>query len=274
MNNLNQQKLLEEVLEIAKNAGEILISYLELNHDYSMKETNKTIQGNFATEADVASENYIIEQLQLLRPQDTFVGEESGSTIDETQTESALIWYIDPLDGTSNYSRGNPDFAVSISATRISDGKAILGVVHAPLLHKTWWTTEQLGFSYLKYRNETHPLPKIVEKRGKILSYSFGHDAIQSEKIVQNIPTFLEKFSSLRNIGSCAIELCYLAEGIWDTYVADSVYLWDFSAGAMIVKNSEKFFKAIPLADKETFSIVATDDNQIYEYMTRLLEAN
>jgi len=269
---LNQQKLLEEVLEIAKNTGEILVSYFELEHEYNMKPKIGITgyQGDFATEADTKAEDYIVDQLRMLRPNDKFVAEENGTYEPESGIEPEYIWYIDPLDGTINYSRGDSNFAVSIALKRASDNKIILGVVHAPLLHKTWFSTEELGYSYVRIKNETHSLPKLTDKRGKVISLGFGHNLDVTTKIANNIPNIFSRFSSIRKLGSCAIELCLIADGTYDAHLSSSVYLWDFSAAEIILLNSEKKFRKNSIDGNYRYSLVVSDEED-FDFLNQIL---
>jgi len=267
---LNQQQLLETVIETATVTGAILKTFFEEEHTFSMKETTKAAQVDFATEADVRSEEYILEQLQALRPTDVFIAEESDP--EALKKDGAeLTWFIDPLDGTTNFSRGNTTFAVSIAAKRNDTGETILAVVHAPLLKKTWFTTEELGASFLKSKGELFELPKVKSSRGNILVLGLGHNQPITNKVIAKFNDLSEVFSSLRTTGSVAIELCTLAEGAVDAHFADSAHTWDFTAGAYIAKNAGKITAAIPANGPTQHTIISSAKQETQDFLLSLL---
>jgi myo-inositol-1(or 4)-monophosphatase len=256
------QELLEQVVEIAKGAGEILVEKFSLEHDIYVKENDLVMRGSdFATEADLASEIYILEALRELRPHDLFISEES-LTNDEIEEEGEFVWFIDPLDGTKNYSRGDYNFSVLIAAQDRITGEPVIGVVYAPMLHKTWFSSAELGASFVKDRVGLHELPRRTPtENGFTLAYSFS----KSKKLENQFNRLSETFASFRSYGSCAIEMCFVAEGIFDGKLANLVYSWDFLAAELIVKNAGMHVYADANTNTPGFTIAVAQSEELLD---------
>ena len=127
--------LLSRVEPIVKQAGDILRSYF--TQARSLKRQVKNGAG-FVTEADLASEKFLIEKLSQVLPQADFCAEESG-----VSGNGDYCWVIDPLDGTTNFAHGVPHFCISVALAY--KNQSICGAIYQPLLDEFFWAEQGKG---------------------------------------------------------------------------------------------------------------------------------
>ncbi len=178
------------------------------------------------TEYDLESERLIRKRLTQAFPDHRIVGEEDAIT-----GEGDVVWYVDPIDGTTNFAHGHFFFAMSIALYRGSEG--LVGVVHAPALGVTWKAARGAG----AFRNGA---PCRVSGRSSLdealcatgFPYDRGstHDDNQAE-----LALFLQRARGIRRCGAAAIDLCLVADGTYDIYWEQGLNAWDMCAGALAV---------------------------------------
>jgi myo-inositol-1(or 4)-monophosphatase len=201
-------------LEVAREASKLVLTGYRGRHSISIKPGNEPV-----TEFDLRSEELIRSRLARLTPEIAVVGEELGSGGRSTGGEAALTWYCDPIDGTVNFMRGHPYFAVSLGVARGST--PIAGAVVAPALDVEWY-----GTSAASQRNgvacrvsETASLDQAIVSVGSLE---------QAQQLVGRVRGF-------RLCGSAAIELCMVADGTYDVYWSPALNPWDICAGGAIL---------------------------------------
>jgi len=186
---------------------------------------------DLVTDADKASETLLINRILDQFPNHSILSEETGITKGSAEHQ----WIIDPIDGTTNYSRKLPFFCISIGYKVASQTQ--FGLIYAPAIQQLYYAKHQLG----AYRNH---LPIQVSKTETIqdafLTTGFPY-TLHSTEEHNNMPLF-SYFSShslaVRRLGSAALDLCYVAEGIFDGYWEVSLQPWDFVAGELLVKEA------------------------------------
>lgn len=181
------------------------------------------------TEYDLASEELVRKVLTDAYPDHRIVGEEGAETGD-----GDLVWYLDPIDGTTNFAHGHPFFCVSLALYDGSEGLA--GVVHAPALGVTWTASKGDGAK----RNDE---PCRVSRRGTLsealCATGFAYDRrTNPDNNLAEIAFFLQHVRGIRRCGSAAIDLCLVAEGTYDLYWERHLNAWDMCAGALIVSEA------------------------------------
>lgn len=129
------QELMETTLEIARGAGDVTLRWFQSS---TLTVENKS-DGTPVTQADLAAERYIREQIEKYFPQSSIYGEEEG----HTSGNSELTWYVDPIDGTAGFARGVPLYA-TLLAVNDQHGPAA-GVIHIPATNETVWAGRGLG---------------------------------------------------------------------------------------------------------------------------------
>ena len=225
---------LQAALDMAREAGELAQRMRE-----NPNELNTTIKGpmDLVTAADHAVEALLRERIQTFEPGVSILGEEDG--LDGT---GKTVWIVDPIDGTVNFSRGMPDWAISIA---YFDGEAIThGVIHAPDLNITAWTKRGQG-SFLNGR-------QIV----------FGDTASQSPIVAlgysqrSTLPGYFARIESLLCAGiehrrHGAATICFLGvlAGWFDAFHEPALNIWDAAAGLLLVDEAGGTVQHDPFAD-------------------------
>jgi myo-inositol-1(or 4)-monophosphatase len=181
------------------------------------------------TDIDKESEKAVLAILR--RSGIAIVAEESGGEAADA------VWYVDPLDGTTNYAHGHPFCAVSIGL--VVDGEPKLGVVHAPMLGALWsGIADQPGTRKDLFRGLTHPLQvSEVPSLDRVLGATgFPYDRRTSKD--NNFSAFSEVTKQTHGVlrcGSAALDLALVADGTYDGYWERKLAPWDIAAGAALV---------------------------------------
>ncbi len=193
----------------------------------------KSSEVDVVTEADRACEALVRERLRAARPDDAILGEEES----EEGGTSGVRWVIDPIDGTVNFLYGLPQYAVSIAAEL--DGEVVAGVV-LNAATGTEYVAHVAADGRAVATRDGRPIgvrgPAPLSQRlvATGFSYDAGLRAIQAGALVRLLP----RVRDIRRLGSCALDLCHVAEGSVDAYVEEGVNLWDHAAGALVARAS------------------------------------
>ncbi|MEM1068552.1 MAG: inositol monophosphatase family protein [Planctomycetota bacterium] len=193
---------------------------------------------DLVTDADLASQQAIRTILLGAFDDYAFVGEEEG---ENAPPESVLrgdpdappCWVVDPLDGTVNYVHRLQSFAVSIGL--FSQGKMRLGVIYDPVCDEMF-TALDGGES--RCNGELIKASGCEELRESLVACSFPAGVKGTDPEVARFARVLEQCRSLRRLGSCALNMCYVAAGRLDAYWATSVSAWDSAAGTVIARQA------------------------------------
>jgi myo-inositol-1(or 4)-monophosphatase len=208
-------------LQVATEASRLVLAGFRQNPTVSYKADEEPY-----TEFDVQSEQLIRGRLAELTPEIAVVGEEQGG-----QAQGELTWYCDPIDGTVNFMRGQPFFAVSLGVTR--QGVPFAGAVVAPAL-RMWWrgSTDDRAFRCEApcVVSSTAELGKAVLTTG--LPLRGRAPGASGVDLVTRLSPYVR---DIRRCGSAAIELCMVADGTYDTYFSLALSPWDTVAGAAIL---------------------------------------
>lgn len=220
------QPKIEDVVVWAKNAGQILRDGFGKEHDVHYKS-----EIDIVTEIDKKSEDYLIGEIRKYFPTHTIIGEESGKI---NGSESDGFWFIDPLDGTSNYAHGLPIFSVSIGYQYA--GEMQLGVVYDPMMDECFTAVRGQG-AYLD--GEVIKVSDTTEMIKAMLVTGFPYDVHNSENNnLDYFASFIKNAQAVRRLGSAAIDLCYVASGRLDGYWELSLQAWDAAAGVLILEEA------------------------------------
>jgi len=208
-------------IEAAKKAGKIL--KLEFK---SISFVKNKAKHDIVSDADYKSEKEIIKIINSAFPNHNIKAEESG----KDEKSSDYTWYIDPLDGTSNFIIGNPYFSVSIALSHAD--KIILGVVYNPILNELYFAERGKG-SFLN--GKPIRVSDRSDIKGAILASAYSSD---ERDIAKGLKT-IEKLSlSSRKViisFSPALNLCNIARGRIDGLIDNGTTPEDHAAGSLIV---------------------------------------
>jgi myo-inositol-1(or 4)-monophosphatase len=214
----------ETAVEIAREAGALLSQYFERRIGFETK-------GEFdiVTEADRASERLVVERLRSHFPGHAIVAEEGGGH----ENSSEYRWYVDPLDGTTNFAHSFPLFNVTLGLAR--GGEMIAGVVYDPV-RQEMFTAERGGGAYLNNR------PIRVSPTSR-LADSLASTGFPSRKRHNNINIhFYYQLAmashGVRRTGSAAIDLAWVAAGRLDFFWEFGLNPWDMAAGILLVSEA------------------------------------
>jgi myo-inositol-1(or 4)-monophosphatase len=222
--------LLEIAVDAARDAAKLVRTHAE--SDVRVAGT-KSSDVDVVTEADRAAEALIRDQIGAVRPDDAFMGEEG----DDVAGTSGVRWVIDPIDGTVNFLYGLPQHAVSIAAE--VDGTVVAGVV-LNIATGTEYTAYVDEAGAVQSRRDDRPIRvrDDVPLGLRLVSTGFGYDARLRELQAQALVRLIPRIRDIRRLGSCALDLCHVAEGALDGYVEEGVNLWDHAAAGLVAEGA------------------------------------
>lgn len=198
---------------------------------------------DLVTDADLASQRAVFETLRTAFPDERMMGEEEGHDQpprdDRGEILDAPIWIVDPLDGTLNYVHSLQSFCVSVGL--IYRNQLQVGVIADPVCDEMF--TAKLGDGAWVSKLDGSERKRLLVSQctdieSSLLACSFPAGVKSDALEVRQFCRVLERCQALRRLGSCALNLCYVAAGRLDGYWAQSVKCWDMAAGALIVSEA------------------------------------
>ncbi|MFQ5749192.1 MAG: inositol monophosphatase family protein [Planctomycetota bacterium] len=215
-------------VELAGEAGRLLLSHRQNLERLEVR--IKSTPRDLVTEADLASERLLLEGLRASFPEHGIHAEESGR-----ETHGAeWVWYVDPLDGTTNFVQGLPLFAVSLGLVRQEDPE--VAVVHAPVLGETFTAVRGEG-AWLGGRRL-----RVSTKSGladSILATGFPYRRhLLLDNNLENFQRLFLRERGIRRMGSAAIDLAYVAAGRLDAFWELHLGPYDVAAGGLLVREA------------------------------------
>lgn len=221
-------ELQDLAIEIATEAGELALR--RRREGVSIAASKSTI-ADIVTEADREVEALIRSRLSDARPEDGFLGEETGGA----EGDSGVIWVVDPIDGTVNYAFGMPSYAVSIAAVEGSrdpgQWRALAGAVHAPALGDTFHAAAGEGAwldgERLRVTGDT--------PAGALIGTGLGYDQSTHAGDLEMLTRVMPVARDIRRIGAASLDLAFVAAGRLDGYFERGLQPWDIAAGRLLV---------------------------------------
>lgn len=215
---------LESAIQIAQEAGAILQQYAQRRIGFELKGEHDLV-----TAADRASEALVVERLRTYFPSHDILAEEGGGH----DRGSEYCWYVDPLDGTTNFAHGFPIYNVTLALAH--KGEMIAGVVYDPNRNELF-TAEKGSGAYLNH-HRMHVSP-VVRLQDALLSTGFP-----SRKRHENVNIhFYYQMAMLthgvRRAGAAAIDLAWVACGRLDGFWEFGLKPWDMAAGTLIIEEA------------------------------------
>ncbi len=256
---------LEKLKSLVKTAAKE-----EILKDFGHSKFEYKDDGSVITPADMAMQNRLEIELNQYWPMYGILGEEMTDEAQLAVIDQAAMkktkgyWCIDPLDGTSNYAAGLPFFAVSIAL--IIDNQQQLGLIYDPVRDEMFSAIKGQG-AYFNDKRLDYSLMNFAKNKPIIAEIDLKR---LSEKLTVKLVT--ERiFASQRNIGSAAIDWCWMATGRFDIYLHGGQKLWDYAAGSLIF--SEAGGHSISLDNEAVFrgqlevrSALACFDKDLFDY--------
>jgi myo-inositol-1(or 4)-monophosphatase len=219
------EPILNQLTAWAKTAGSIVREGYGKTHQVKLKGRIDPV-----TEVDHLSEEYLLKQIQNHFPNHTIETEESGLLSGEKTSR----WYIDPLDGTTNYAHHLPVFSVSVAYA--VEGKVQLGVVYDPMRDECFSAERGRG-AWLN--GEPIHVSATADLLHSLLVTGFPYRRYADHR--NNLAAFVhfnEISQGVRRLGSAALDVCYVAAGRFEGYWEQTIRAYDIAAGALIVEEA------------------------------------
>lgn len=223
---------MQTFLEVAKNSARRAGQHIQLAcKQVSQLEIEQKGRYDYVSRVDRESEQIIQQCIHAEFPDHGFLGEEFGR---QSLKKSAFQWVVDPLDGTTNFLRSIPHYAISIAL--LHDNAIQLGVVYDPVKDELFHATKNGGAFLNGKALAVSCLPSI---QGGLFATGipFGGEPFAHlpafTKTMQGLLS--EQTSGIRRLGSAALDLAYVAAGRYDGYWEASLKLWDIAAGILLV---------------------------------------
>ncbi len=246
MNIEDLNTVLPYVRQLAESAGTLQMEYL----NSSVKMENKSSQVDIVTEVDQRCEELISSNLHTQFPNHSILGEEQGAQA--SSNNSPYRWVIDPLDGTTNYVHRVPVFATSIAL--LKHEQPVLGVVHSAPLGRTYTAVAGQGAFMQRtplHASETSRLNKSLVATG------VPYDRATTDKNnVNYIAHLTPRVQGIRRMGAAALDMCFVAEGIYDAYWELKVRLWDIAAGILIAREAGATVSYLSVDKNFTYDVI------------------
>jgi len=219
-------KLEETALSAARAAGRVHLRWLNRT-----RITRKSNAIDLVTEADQEAERAVIRRLRRTFPSHAILAEESGA---DGGGASGHRWIIDPVDGTTNFAHGYPNFCVSIAYER--KGRVELGVVLDAYRKECFLGIRRRGARLNGARIRTSRTPKLEHA---LLGTGFAYDRRERRHFYFAFwEAFMMRVQGIRRSGSAALDLCNVACGRFDAFWEFSLKAWDVAAGALIIEEA------------------------------------
>jgi myo-inositol-1(or 4)-monophosphatase len=251
---------LEILKPLVKTAAEEILLKGFGNSDFECKD-----DGSVVTPADYAMQDRLVRELKQLWPEFEILGEEMAE--DEQMgviNREAGYWCIDPLDGTTNYAAGLPFFSVSIAL--ILNRQQEIGLIYDPVRDEMFTAIKGQG-AYLNGQRIEYPAKQVKSNKPVVAMIDLKRlpRSLKVKLMTENI------FAAQRNIGSSAIEWCWVSDSRFDIYLNGGQKLWDYAAGSLIF--SEAGGHSVSLDGDPVFrgqfegrSVLACHDKELFDY--------
>ena len=195
---------------------------------------------DFVSNADIKAEKIIIEELNKSKRNYSIICEESGNKINDDKNN---FWIIDPIDGTNNFLHGIPHFAITIALK--SNNEIVSGITYDPIKDEMFYAEKNNGAYFNNQRIR-------VSKKNNLDNCLFGtgDNGIKEVKVKKNI--------KIRNFGSSALDMAYVASGRLDGYFQKNLNIWDIAAGILLVKEAGGIVNDIDMSKDENINVLAS----------------
>lgn len=216
--------------EAALAASQIILQrYRAIDAGTPIERTVKG-RGNYVTETDLAAENAILSVIRAEYPGHRVLSEETSAEIEGW--DSGWLWVVDPLDGTANFARGIPAFAVNIALCR--DGEPVLGLTHQPVTGADFFAEKGRG---LRVNGEQAHVSQAA-LADSLMGIGLGYEYDRAKITLTLLADLWPGVQSIQNMGSAALGLAYAASGRFDLYVHSTLYPWDIAPGIVQIREA------------------------------------
>ncbi len=223
---MTNEDLLLTAVSIARNAGQLA----KERWSQPLELTSKGFR-DIVTDADIAAQKLITDAIRAEFPDHGFLTEETDSDL---PAAGSIIWVIDPIDGTTSYSRSLPLFCISIAAIS-AFGEQLLGVVYDPM-HDEMFTAIRGKGAWLNGRS-LH-VSQVDTLNDAVLSLDWCSDPALRRKTFSTLTKIGKEARTIRAIGTAALAISWIAAGRLDIYLNFQIKSWDVAASTLIVQEA------------------------------------
>ncbi|MEH6556492.1 MAG: inositol monophosphatase family protein [Oceanicoccus sp.] len=224
------EPMLNIALRAARSAGEIVARATE--HLDNLEVIEKS-PNDFVTEIDQAAEKEVIYHISKAHPDHSFLGEEGGL---QGNIDSDYQWIIDPIDGTTNFVRGIPHFAISIAC--LHKGQLLHGVVLDPIRREEFTASRGKG-AQLNGRRMRVSSRKSLD--GSLIGTGIPFKSRSEAHIpayTRSLEAVAKQTAGIRRAGAASLDLAYVAAGRMDAFWEIGLSQWDIAAGVLLIRES------------------------------------
>ena len=226
---------------------------------------------DLVTETDRDAEALVVDHLQRAFPDHLIIAEEAsaGATL-RAPVGDRYVWYLDPLDGTTNFAHAYPQFCVSLALAR--GVHVLFGIVYDPLRDETFIANRGHGATL---NGDPIHVSAVEDLQRALLGTGFAYDRqVRTEFYLSFMRDFMIRAQDVRRAGSAALDLCYVACGRFDGFWEWNLRPWDTAAAALIVREaggmvSDFHGKPFDLYGEQTLA----SNGHIHDAMVSLLTA-
>jgi myo-inositol-1(or 4)-monophosphatase len=219
--------MLNIAVRAARRAGSIIN---RATLDGSALQVRSKRANDFVTRIDGAAEEAVIDIVRKAYPDHGFIAEESG----ESTPDAEYLWIIDPLDGTTNFIHGFPQYAVSIAVQH--RGALTHAVVYDPAKNELFTASKGRG-AFLNDRRIR--VSKCLKLDDALVGTGFPFKELgRLDLYMRQLRVFMEKSSGVRRAGAAALDLAYVACGRLDAFWELGLAPWDMAAGALLIQEA------------------------------------
>jgi myo-inositol-1(or 4)-monophosphatase len=218
--------MLNTAIKAARRAATVIN---RSSFDLDRIEISEKQHNDFVTDVDVASEQAIVETLLKAYPDHAILGEESGPSRN-LNDDSEFVWIIDPIDGTTNFLHGYPNYCISIALQH--KGVITQAVIYDPVRNDLFTATKGAG----AYLNDKRIRVKNHDRIGKaLIAAGHGTDPRALAEYLRMYEVIAARCQGVRSSGSAALELANVAAGRVDGFFEKGLKIWDIAAGSLLV---------------------------------------
>ena len=264
------QRLIDEpnvflAVQIAKATGLLL-----LDRPTDLGIQTKSSATDVVTLMDQRAEAFVVSELNKHRPNDAILGEEGANK----SGTSGFQWVIDTIDGTVNYLHKVPHWCVSIGLKETASGDSISGVVYVPVLDQMYISSKGLGAWIIESNGPRQlQVSGCSELSQALVGTGFGYSSARRASQARVLQEVLPKVADIRRLGSCAVDLCLVADGVLDGYYERGVNPWDHAAGELIAREAGAISSGL-FGNPIGSDMIVVTNPAIHSNLLAILEAN